>query len=82
MTVLGGKQFLKQGYPEAIVKPVFFCFSLLVCFFKIFINIDRGKRQRGGGHLPQNCPNTFGQDCSFVREASHFRIFGEIVNYE
>jgi len=33
-TVLGGKQFLKRGYSEAIIK-VFFV-------FKIFINIDRG----------------------------------------
>ena len=49
MTVLGSKQFLKQGYPEAIVKVVFFFLfvCLFVCFFKIVINIDRGKGEGG-----------------------------------
>ena len=37
-TVLGGKQFLKCGYSEAIVK-VFFV-------FKVFIKIDKGKGGR------------------------------------
>ena len=36
MTVLGGKQFLRQCYPEAIVKVVFFCFCLFVFFFSRF----------------------------------------------
>ena len=58
MTVLGGKEFLKQGYPEAIVKVVFFCF----CFFKIFINVDRGEGEGGRRHLLWNCPKTFDQD--------------------
>ena len=34
MTVLGGKQFFQQGYPEAIVKAVLFCLCLFV--FKDF----------------------------------------------
>ena len=33
-TALGGKQFFKRGYSEAIFKALF--------VFKIFINIDRG----------------------------------------
>jgi len=38
-TALGGKQFLKRGYSEAIIKV--FCLV-----FKIFINIDRGEGGR------------------------------------
>ena len=40
-TVLGGEQFLKHGYSQAIVKDFF--------VFKIFINIAGGGGGRGAG---------------------------------
>ena len=51
MTVLGGKQFLKKGYPEAIVKAVFFCFCLFL--FSRFSSILTGRK---GGASPPPFP--------------------------
>ena len=64
MNVLGSKQFLKQGYPEAIVKVVIFGFCLLFAFSRFSSTLKGGRG--GGGHLPQNCPNTFDQDCRSI----------------
>ena len=68
MTVLGGKQFLKQGYPEAIVKVVFFFIR-----FSSTLTGGRNGGGGGGGHLPRNCPNTFSQDCgSTIQQELNF----------
>ena len=50
LTVLGGKQFLKQGYPEAIVKVVF----CLFVFPRFSSKLTRGK----GGEEADICRGT------------------------
>ena len=62
------------------------CCCVFVFFFKIFINIDKGRIRRGGlaqfwsyEKLPvkssgMNCPNTSGQNCRFMwLKLWHFR---------